>query len=60
MVLTLVKPSYFEYWFNRREISLLTLRCTGRHLSFVSASSGGCAVQVSPVSATVRPLRAFR
>jgi len=32
------------------------MRCTGRHLSFVSAESVGCAVQVSPVSGPVRPL----
>ena len=31
------------------------MRCTGRHLSFVSARSVGGAVQVSPVSTTVRP-----
>ena len=33
----------------------LTRRGTGRHLSFVSATSVGGAVQVSPVSATVGP-----
>jgi len=41
----------------RRCASGLTTRCTGRPLSFVSARSVGCAVQVSPVSAPVRPQR---